>query len=159
MALRLSSWMFVKTAGEILNRPGDPQDVIGLLLSPLGDAWYARSGPYDNGAAPNGSYRIEKWQPKPATKGPVSFTDRAGHTWLVPITPLFQTKRGDLAIHPDGSKQGFPDGTQGCIGVQVKDTSQVSTLLRMSAGQVLQVRYWRDSDQQLLSEAKFHDDR
>lgn len=158
MALRLSSWMYVKTAGEILNRPGGPQDVMGLLLSPPGDAWFARSGPYNNGALPNGYYRIGTWQPTPATKGPVPFTDRAGHTWLVPITPLFQTTRSNLAIHPDGSKRGFPDGTQGCIGVQVKDTSQVSTLLKMSAGQVLHVRYWRASDEQLLSEAKSHDD-
>ena len=71
MGLRLSSWMYVKTAGEILNRPGDAQDVMGLLLSPLGDAWFARSGPYNNGALPNGYYRIGTWQPKPATKGPV----------------------------------------------------------------------------------------
>jgi len=77
-------------------------------------AWPVVSGPYGKGKAPKGRYKVDKPKAIEATEANKSFRDTEGLAWFAPITPLFQTDRTSLGIHPDG---GVP-GTLGCIGVK-----------------------------------------
>ncbi len=104
----------------------------GALISPSGESWNARSGPFGAGALPAGLYTIGR-----ATRfmGSRSYRDRAGNTWWCPITPRFSTSRHGLGIHPDG---GTP-GTEGCIGLTAYDTSSALRALNSASGDTLTV--------------------
>ncbi|MEO6903377.1 MAG: hypothetical protein ABI315_09500 [Bacteroidia bacterium] len=69
----------------------------------------AVGGPYGNGAPPNGNYTVDG--PRQRTE---SGYKRGGFGFSFNVNPLFETKRADLRIHPDGNSLG----TLGCIGLQ-----------------------------------------
>ena len=73
----------------------------------------AISGPFGNGAAPNGDYTVNNPEPRTAS-GYVR--DKVGFKF--DLNPQFDTKRTELQIHPDGNGPGTTVGTLGCIGLQ-----------------------------------------
>jgi len=73
----------------------------------------AISGPYGNGAAPNGDYTVNNFETR-TESGYVR--DNVGFKF--DLNPTFDTKRTALQIHPDGNGTGTVVGTLGCIGLQ-----------------------------------------
>lgn len=69
----------------------------------------AVSGPYGNGALPQGLYSVGGMRDN--RTGSYSCSGSSGYS--LNLNPQFSTNRTDLRIHPDG---GVP-GTLGCIGV------------------------------------------
>lgn len=71
--------------------------------------------------------------------GRADMSDKKGKGWFIPIMPMdpknFRGRiwgAGRLGIHPDGSKE-LPhtfDGTEGCIGIQEGDTSDLAKLFK-----------------------------
>ena len=70
-----------------------------------------------------------------------SMEDAKGVNWFIPLIPTdpgnyrgLMWKRGRLGIHPDGPSSGANshryDGTEGCIGVQEPDTSDLAELFK-----------------------------
>lgn len=93
----------------------------GELLAPEhGCRWPARSGPYGKGAAPPGTYKVGV-PTRLNDDATEAFKDTNGFAWWVPLTPAFETERTGLGIHPDGNVEG----TLGCIGIALPDTSGV----------------------------------
>ena len=72
------------------------------------DSWDAISGPYGNGALPDGNYIGNNLRVRTES----SYV-REGVGFSVDLTPQFQTTRTLLRIHPDGGILG----TEGCIGI------------------------------------------
>jgi len=75
----------------------------------VSDTWEAVSGPYGNGALPNGNYLGDNLRIR-SEYGYI----RDGVGFSMDMEPLFQTTRTLLRIHPDGGISG----TLGCIGIQ-----------------------------------------
>ena len=86
--------------------------------SPHPEAWEATSGPWGNGVAPPGAYRVVRPAAIAPLKVNIPYTDKCGFAWFASLEPLFVTDRKSLGLHADG---GVP-GTRGCIGLKVKDT-------------------------------------
>ncbi|MGE4506972.1 MAG: RHS repeat domain-containing protein, partial [Desulfovibrionaceae bacterium] len=80
------------------------------------DAWNATSGPFGNGALPDGNYT--GWNFRTRTKNGMVCPD--GDGWSVDIEPEEENGRTELRIHPDGGKK---KGTMGCIGIQCGESS------------------------------------
>ena len=160
MAKLPHAWVFLKSEGSLVGSRVTRSDrrnfpdyyrgvdikftykTEGYLVSPNGQIWEARSGPYGKGMLPNGEYTIgrivipRRW----------GFKDGNGLAWFCPITPTFRapmqkpavgppdvrgTERFGFGIHPDwnwGAK-GAPIGTSGCIGITEKDTSRAKRAL------------------------------
>jgi RHS repeat-associated protein len=70
----------------------------------------AVSGPYGNGALPEGVYTVSNLRSRTA-KGMVCPGETEGYS--LDLNPEFETDRTDLRIHPDEP----PPGTMGCIGI------------------------------------------
>ena len=70
----------------------------------------ANSGPWGNGALPNGNYSADQVVSPTGNTGMVVGTN----DFAIHLTPNFQTNRGGLYIHPDG---GNYVGTLGCVGL------------------------------------------
>lgn len=88
-------------------------------------SWGAVSGPFGAGALPPGTYDVGKKEITAYTSQiDISYRDKTGMGFFLPIYPKFTTNRGKsggrLGIHPDGNKPG----TLGCIGIT--DTSAKS---------------------------------
>lgn len=101
-------------------------------------SWPIVSGPWGNGSAPRGAYLMEKpvalaVKPGEDEKSIAPFRDPAGFAWFAHLTPLFQTDRTGLGIHPDGNVPG----TEGCIGVVMPDTRPVYEVLCKLPGAVI----------------------
>ena len=81
----------------------------------------AVSGPFDRGALPLGRYLLwrDKMLDKSQTDQHGAYCDSTGKCWMQPMDPETQNGRTQLGIHPDGNDTG----TQGCIGLSIKDTS------------------------------------
>jgi hypothetical protein len=115
-------------------------DVIQGALIWGSDSYQARSGPWGQGALPPGAYTVDwanlvegsplsddddfgsgfKFTVTTTLKTSTKIADSEGASakrsltgYFIPITADFDTKRGDLGIHPDGNVYG----TQGCIGL------------------------------------------
>jgi hypothetical protein len=73
-------------------------------------SYSAISGPYENGAAPNGDYTVDNGRARNDNPGMI----RDGVGFSFDMTPNFPTQRNHLRIHPDGNNAG----TQGCVGVR-----------------------------------------
>jgi hypothetical protein len=81
-------------------------------------SWNAISGPFGAGALPPGLYDLGRREVTGYTANiDLSYRDKTGRGFFVPIYPKFQTHRGRsggrLGIHPDGNKPG----TLGCVGI------------------------------------------
>jgi len=70
----------------------------------------AISGPYGNGAAPNGDYTVNNFETRTE-----SGYKRDNVGFKFDLNPTFDTKRTALQIHPDGNGPGTVVGTLGCI--------------------------------------------
>lgn len=87
----------------------------------------AVSGPYGNGPAPKGSYRITPPVAiDPTADSNKGFLDPKGNAWFAALHPEFETDRIGLGIHPDGNVPG----TLGCIGIQLEDTTFIRDALK-----------------------------
>lgn len=87
----------------------------------------AVSGPYGNGPAPKGSYRITPPVAiDPSAESNKGFLDPKGNAWFAALHPEFETDRIGLGIHPDGNVPG----TLGCIGIQLEDTTLIRDALK-----------------------------
>lgn len=84
-------------------------------LSWNGRSYRAVSGPFKVGALEPGRYRVEINNVVTNIDNNIGLQDPiTKQGWFIPITPLFNSDRTGLGIHPDG---GNP-GTEGCIGIQ-----------------------------------------
>lgn len=109
----------------------------GVLTSPSGQSWKARSGPFGKGHLENGVYTIGRMvdvNPPEYRKG--AFKDAAGNAWFCPISPDFASGRKGLGIHPDGNVSG----TEGCIGLTEINTSSAYSKLKRANGEKLEVK-------------------
>jgi RHS repeat-associated protein len=109
-----------------------------FLVSTRGGAWKAVSGPQRNGAAPSGMYTISV-RALPVgkeNKRQSSYCDPSGNCWFARLAPDEDNGRTGLGIHPDGNVPG----TEGCIGIKGKDTSDLYELLANGAGQRLRIQ-------------------
>lgn len=89
-----------------------------------GGSFEARSGPYGKGALPEGRYKGTNLRPR--TKKGMTCPDGTG--WSVDVNTASGQGNGrtDLRVHPDGNVQG----TEGCIGIDCKDSDAVENKLR-----------------------------
>ncbi len=102
------NWLYI-------HKPDDS----GWLVDPYGNKYPAVSGPYRNGALPEGLYDLVGKIILPGGEPTTDpYADSRGFAWWVPLKPCFNTGRSGLGIHPDGNLPG----TLGCIGVQIEDT-------------------------------------
>jgi RHS repeat-associated protein len=102
--------------------------------------WGADSGPWGNGAAPEGNYVVSS----PISVSSMtnrnnyeSYCDPSENCWFAPLTPTFPTTRSGLGVHPDG---GVP-GTAGCIGVTNTDTTSLENALQNNPDSTVHVYY------------------
>ena len=77
----------------------------------------AVSGPFGEGALPNGEYKALRAKLLDKTEN--SYKDKSGNCWMQVFEDVPGTGRTQLGLHPDG---GTP-GTEGCIGLKDADTS------------------------------------
>ncbi|NNJ24650.1 hypothetical protein [Alienimonas chondri] len=83
----------------------------------------AVSGPHGKGALPTGEYIAQRSKlldrdGMPAYCDPAGSATPQGHCWFQVFDDADHTDRTDLGVHPDGNVAG----TEGCIGLQDKDT-------------------------------------
>ncbi|CAK7026778.1 MAG: hypothetical protein DELT_02605 [Desulfovibrio sp.] len=98
-----------------------------------------------------------------------SMEDAMGKNWFIPLIPTDQGNyrgliwnRGRLGIHPDGPSKGANshryDGTEGCIGIQEADTSDIAELFlhlvegKLSASSELYVEIHSEKQAHFLQE-------
>ncbi|NEN23578.1 murein L,D-transpeptidase [Cryomorpha ignava] len=80
-----------------------------------GRSYRAISGPFRNGTLETGKYRIETKKVVSNILNKVGFQSSGSNQgWFIPLSPLFDSNRFGLGIHPDGGQKG----TEGCIGIQ-----------------------------------------
>ena len=96
--------------------------------------WDVNSGPYDEGALPDGKYDMEA--PVNNVTQP-AYCDVMGNCWFIPFSPVSEMPLGDdgyprctatwnggtgrCGFHADGNS----DGTAGCIAFDYADTSTI----------------------------------
>ena len=90
------------------------------------DIFCACSGGWGKGALPFGRYNIDRCYAL-RDNGKVEAYKREGLPWVAKLSPLFETDRSGLLIHPDGN---IP-GTRGCIGILQNDMACFKTLCNM----------------------------
>jgi hypothetical protein len=122
-------------------------DVVLGTLDWGSDSYQVRSGPWGKGGLPAGTYTVDwahlvegsplsaakdfgagfKFSSPTTLKTSTKLKDKQGKSakqaltgFFVPIKADFDTKRGDLGIHPDGNVYG----TQGCIGLVGDDAAK-----------------------------------
>ena len=78
------------------------------------------SGPWQNGAIPNGDFEIKIRNVVVGSNLESGFEDtQTNKRWFIPLEAKFQTNRQGFGIHPDGNIEG----TQGCIGLVGRDAN------------------------------------
>jgi RHS repeat-associated protein len=100
-------------------------------------SWTATSGPFGNGPLPDGQYTTQAPVDVNANTNPRnwrSYCDPSGNCWFAPIGPDPPGRNG-LGINPDGGVAG----TEGCIGVQERDTTALRNFLRNNPRTVVNV--------------------
>ena len=104
------------------------------LTAPDRRTWPARSGPFGRGRIDPGKYRlgpVTAIDPNAVENEP--FRDPCGLAWWCPLTPLFDTIRTGLGLHPDGN---IP-GTEGCVGITADNTRTLFFALKKSPDRIL----------------------
>ena len=99
----------------------DSEDETGLVRGRLtlsSKSYAAVSGPWKNGALPDGKYTVKTRNV--VDSGLKASYKAGGSEFFIPIEPNFDTTRTGLGIHPDG---GEHTGTLGCIGIVGQDAS------------------------------------
>lgn len=75
--------------------------------------YWAKSGPFGKGPLPVGEYKVGSLIDLDPKKVKSGFKVGSVSYWIK-LTPMFETVRKGLGIHPDGNI----NGTLGCIGLQ-----------------------------------------
>lgn len=110
------------------------------ILSIGKEAFRAISGGYGKGPLPNGKYHISACYFLKEIKGKTEPYQKQGEPWVAKLTPLFETDRSKLLIHPDGGVAG----TRGCIGIlenDIKCKQLISERLNKNKSVILEVIY------------------
>jgi len=95
----------------------DETGMVRGRLQMASKSYAAVSGPWRNGALPNGKYEVRTRHVVIA--GLKASYKAGGAEFFIPIEPEFDTTRKGLGIHPDGGKH---TGTLGCIGLVGRDS-------------------------------------